>query len=48
MYFSSRSSPVPPAGRPLHGVPQRAIARASDVSYSLNWLASGASEMSLT
>jgi hypothetical protein len=35
-------------GKTVHGVPQRAIARARDVSYSLNWLASGASEISLT
>ena len=48
MYFSRRSSPLPPAGRLAHGVPHRAIARASEVSYSLNWLASGASEISLT
>ena len=32
MYFSSRSSPAPPAGRLSHGVPQVAIARASEVS----------------
>ena len=32
MYFSSLSSPAPPAGRPLHGAPHFAIARASEVS----------------